>query len=117
MERLFERLVAWKESYALCLRIYAVTKNFPSEEKFALVNQMRRAASSVPINIAEGNTKSSKKDRARFFEISLSSLNELDCECLLARDLGYLPEEDFVELNDRIRRTSYLINQLIASLR
>lgn len=117
MKRLFERLLAWKESYALCLRIYAATKHFPPEEKFALANQMRRAASSVPINLAEGNTKTSKKDRARFFEIALSSLNELDCECLLAKDLGYLSQEEFSDLDDRVRRTSYLINALIASLR
>lgn len=117
MTRLYQNLVAWKESYSLCLQIYAITKRFPSEERYALVDQMRRAASSVSINIAEGNTKASKKDRARFFEIALSSLNELDCECLLARDLSYISPEEFQRLDSPIRRTSFLINKLIASLR
>lgn len=117
MSPLFEKLIAWQEAYGLSLLIYRITQNFPDHEKFGLTSQMRRAASSVPINLAEGNAKSSKKDRARYVEIAFASLQELHCECMLARDLGCLSQSDFVEVEDKLKRTSYLIHHLLASLR
>jgi four helix bundle protein len=116
MKRLFEKLAAWRESYSLCLVIYKLVSTFPSEEKFGLISQMQRASASVPINIAEGNCKESLKDRRRFFEISLASLNELYCECLLAKDLGYIPQESFLKAEDHIQRASYLLTKLIRSI-
>ncbi len=117
MTRLFEKLIAWQESYKLSLRIYAISRNFPDDELFGLVSQMRSAATSVPINLAEGSAKRSEKDRTRFFEIALASLNELHCECLLSRDLQYMTSEDFRTVDDHIQRTSFLITRLISSLR
>lgn len=94
-----------------------ITKKFPDDEKFGLTNQMRRAASSVPINLAEGNAKSSSKERARFTEIAFASLQELHCECLLARDLQFIDQKEFLQTEDKLKKTSYLVRSLMASLR
>jgi len=115
-QRPHEKLIAWQRAYQLCLIIYKATKDFPESEKFALVNQMRRASSSTPINIAEGNSRHTKKERARFWEIAHSSLEELHCECRLAYDLGYITPEKFDGLNGEINRVSYLLGKLRASL-
>ncbi len=87
-ERPYEKLVAWQESYKLCLWVYTFTKKFPPDERFGLVSQMRRSSYSIPTNIAEGNMKSSNKDKIRFFEIAQASLEELHCESKLSLDLG-----------------------------
>ncbi|MFH1444426.1 MAG: four helix bundle protein [Candidatus Peregrinibacteria bacterium] len=114
-ERPYQRLVAWKEAYELCLILYKMTRKFPSDERFALVSQIRRAASSVPINIAEGNARRSGKDKMHFFLIALGSLEELHCECLLAKDLGYLTQEQFIQCDEHICRVSFLITKLRSS--
>jgi four helix bundle protein len=115
-ERPYEKLIVWQEAYKLCLSIYKVTCTFPSEEKFALVSQMRRSAYSVPINIAEGNTKSSLKEKGRFFEIAHASLEELHCELRLSLDLEYIQKDQFDLLDGHIQRTSFLLMKLRSSL-
>ena len=116
VQRPYEKLVAWQESFSLCLRIYKLTGKFPSEEKFALVSQMRRSGYSVPMNIAEGNVKRSKKDKAHFFENALASLEELHCQCQIALGLHYVTQEEFVQTDDHIQRVSYLLNKLRSSI-
>lgn len=115
-ERLYEKLVVWQEAYKLCLFIYKLSLKFPSEERFGLISQMRRSAYSVPINIAEGNTKSSAKEKGHFFEIAHSSLEELHCESRLSKDLGYISATEFSDLDDRIQRTSYLLTKIRSSI-
>jgi four helix bundle protein len=117
MNRPYQKLIAWKEAYGFALAVYRLTKTFPTEERFALQQQVRKAATSVPINIAEGNTKQSPKDRARFFEIALASLNEVHCELLFARDLAYITSMTFENLDDHLQRVSYLLVQLLRSQR
>ncbi|MBU0766900.1 four helix bundle protein [Patescibacteria group bacterium] len=112
MNRTYEKLVAWKEAHDLCLWVYRASRKFPSEEKYGLTSQMRRAAYSVPMNIAEGNARRSSKEKARFFEISLASLEELHYQCRLACDLDYINKEQFQNAHDRISRTNYLITKL-----
>jgi len=116
MERPYEKLIAWQEAFKLCLWIYSITKSFPSDEKQALVSQMRRSATSVPINMAEGNAKRSKKDHARYLEISLGSLEELHCECRIAVGLKYMTQEQSEKADEWIHRVSYLINKLRTSI-
>jgi four helix bundle protein len=111
-ERPYEKLIAWKEAHALCLMIYDLTKSFPSDERFRLVNQMCRSAYGVPMNISEGNMKRSEKEKAHFFEIGIGSLEELHYQCKLAKDLKYINEEKFSEIDDHIQRTSYLLTKL-----
>lgn len=112
----YEKLIAWQESFKLCLWIYEITKTFPADEKFSLTNQMRRSAQSVPMNIAEGNGKRSAKEKAYFFEIAIGSIDELHCQCRIAQGLHYIDDSIFSKADEHIHRTSYLINKLRSSL-
>ena len=85
----FKRLAAWKSSHELVLNIYRQTAAFPRHEMFGLTSQMRRAAISVPANIAEGRGRDTDRDFARFITMSLGSVNELEYFLILAKDLGY----------------------------
>lgn len=114
--RPYQKLIAWKEAHALCLWTYSITKNFPSHELFQIVSQMRRSAYSVPMNIAEGNCKRSAKEKARYLEIALASIEELHYQCLLSKDLQYLPYEKFSQAEDHIMRVSYLVTKLRSSI-
>ncbi|HTW92065.1 MAG TPA: four helix bundle protein [bacterium] len=86
----FEDLSVWQRAHELTLVVYRMTARFPREEQFGLVSQMRRAAVSVPANIAEGFKKRSSPDKVRFYNISQGSLEELRYYLLLSRDLGYV---------------------------
>lgn len=115
-ERPYEKLIAWQETFRLCLDTYKVTTLFPPEEKFGLTSQMRRAAASIPINIAEGNAKRTSKDKMHYLDIALGSLEELHCQYRIALGLQYLTEELFRKADEHCHRASYLINKLRSSL-
>ena len=115
-QRPYEKLVAWKEAHRLCLWIYRLTRKFPPDERFGLISQMRRSASSVPTNIAEGNGKRSKKEKAYYFERALASLEELHYQSVLARDLTYIAKQEYDKADDHIQRISYLLTKLRSSL-
>lgn len=89
----FEDLIVWQKSHQLVLAVYKATSHFPKEELYGLASQMRRAAVSVPANIAEGFKRRSRSDKARIMNIAHASLEELRYYFLLARDLGYLRDE------------------------
>jgi four helix bundle protein len=98
----------------LAKSVYAETGKFPAEERFGIACQMRRCGVSVPSNIAEGACRGSRKEFTRFLMIARGSLGELETQCLLAKDLGYLPEyEKLFELSGSVFR---LICGLIRSL-
>jgi four helix bundle protein len=86
----FTDLIVWRKSHQFVINIYRITKDFPNEEKYGLVSQMRRAAVSIPANIAEGFRKYSKKEKANFYNIAQGSLDELRYYLILSKDLGYL---------------------------
>ena len=88
--RSLEDLAVWKKAHALVLRIYGLTSEFPDTERYGLVSQMRRAAVSVPANVAEGFSKRSPLHKLNFYNIAQGSLEELRYYVILARDLGYL---------------------------
>ena len=88
----FEKLNVWQKSRQLSVAIYTLTKSFPDEERFGLISQMRRCAVSVSSNIAEGSGRHSSKDKARFTEISYSSLLELLNQLILSQDLELISE-------------------------
>ena len=106
-------LDAWKLSIDLVTEIYAITKQFPSEEKFGLTNQIRRAAVSIPSNIAEGATRNSNKEYIQFLYVSLGSVSELETQFIIALNLKYLSEEDFESFTKQIETVSKLIMGLI----
>lgn len=108
----FEDLLVWQKSHELALKIYRITKDFPSEEKFGLVFQMRRAAVSVAANIVEGFRKRGKKDKINFYNIVQGSLDELRYYVILAKDLGYLDLELQKDINEAGRMLSGLVSSV-----
>ena len=107
----FEDLIVWKKSHELVLEIYNLTKEFPSEEKFGLVSQMRRAAVSIPANIAEGFKKRGPKDKINFYNMSQGSLSELQYYSRLVKDLGFKVNLD--KINNLILEIGKMLNGLI----
>ena len=94
----FEQLIVWQKAHSYVLAIYKITKQYPKEELFCLVNQMRRAAASITANIAEGYAKISSKDKLRFYNISQGSLEETRNFIILSKDLGYITLQDKEQL-------------------
>ena len=111
----FTRLEVWKKNHELVLNIYKATKKFPSDELFGLVSQIRRSASSITANIAEGYGRRLKKDKNRFYQIACGSNTETQNHLILAKDLEYLSEEDFLLLKGLIWDGYKLIIGLIRS--
>ena len=91
----FHKLGIWQRSHQLTLDVYRASKVFPKDELFGLTSQIRRAASSVPTNIAEGCGRASNKDFAHFLQIAIGSASEVEYELLLAHDLEYINDEAF----------------------
>lgn len=89
----FTDLNVWKRGHALTLEIYKLTSGFPTDERFGLVSQLRRAAASVPTKIAEGSERQGRADCARFLNVAEGSLAETEYLLLLSRNLGYLTAE------------------------
>ncbi|QNA44595.1 four helix bundle protein [Lacibacter sediminis] len=113
----YKDLKVWDKAHGFTLRIYEVTKTFPKEEIYSLTNQVRRAAASIPANIAEGCGKNSKLDFANFLNIALGSSNESEYYLLLSRDLKYLKEEDYSELLKTINKIKAMLIALITKVR
>lgn len=109
----FRALVVWQEAHKLTLAIYRLSSSFPSEEKFGITNQLRRAASSVGANIAEGSSRRTTKDRNLFYTMAKSSLAEVDNFLELAHDLGYLTDAQYKQLLDHLNRVAYLLFRLL----
>ncbi|WP_304065236.1 four helix bundle protein [Pedobacter glucosidilyticus] len=89
-----QNLEVWKQSFSLVKKLYALTSAFPTEEKFGLTSQIRRACTSVPVNIAEGSARRSDKELLQFLYISLGSASELDTLLLLSKELGFISNDD-----------------------
>ena len=87
--RTFEDLIVWQKSHAFVLNVYKVSRNFPREETYGLTSQLRRAAISIPANIAEGFKRRGRPDKARLMNVAEGSLEEARYYLLLAHDLGY----------------------------
>lgn len=97
-------LDAWKKSVDLVIKIYDITKQFPKEEMFGIVNQMRRSAVSVPSNIAEGCARYSDKDTLRFIDIAFGSIAELETQLIIAEQLGYCESNELLDDIDKIEK-------------
>ena len=96
----YEKFEAWRVSHRLVLTTYATTEKWPKHELYGLIAQVRRAACSVPMNIAEGAAKKGNREFRRYLDISLGSLSEVSYCLLLGRDLGYLSESEWRELDE-----------------
>jgi four helix bundle protein len=102
----FEKLTVWQLAKDLAKEIYTLTKVFPTEEKYGLIQQMRRSATSICANIAEGSTRSSAKDQAHFTTIAYGSLIELLNHLIIAKELEFLDNETFLRLRTSINNLS-----------
>jgi len=113
----FTDLKAWQESHRLALAIYRVTENFPPNEQYGLTSQLKRAASSVTSNIAEGFGRSSSKDTEHFFTMATGSLYEIKSQLLLAKDLGFISTKDFSVIAEQANLAHKLLNGLLRAHR
>lgn len=111
----FEKLEVWQLARKLATEIYKTTQSFPSEEKYSLVSQIRRAAVSVSANIAEGTTRQTAKDQAYFTTVSFSSLMELFNHLVISSDLGYVKVDELADYRRLTQQLSVKLSNLKAS--
>ncbi len=109
----FTDLTVWQRGHKLVVSIYSVTKLFPREEIYSLTDQMRRCATSITSNIAEGFGRQTYKEKAQFYYMSSGSLSELKNQLLIAKDVGYLKQKDFDNLIESCNEVHKLLNGLI----
>ncbi len=108
----FRKLKVWEKSHNLTLEIYKSTESFPGPEIYGLTSQIRRSCCSIPANIAEGCGRKSDAEFARFLQIAMGSASELEYHLLLARDLQFLKDSDYVKLD----KVTIEIKQMLATL-
>jgi four helix bundle protein len=112
----FKDLKVWQEAHGLVLEIYEYTKIFPKEECFGLTQQLRRASVSISSNIAEGFNRKSSKEKIQFYYTALGSLNEVQNQLFIAKDVAYLEAEKFHTTEKRTILVSKLLNGLIKAI-
>jgi four helix bundle protein len=113
----FKELEIWKKSRLFCSEIYKITSNFPESEKFGLTNQLRRASVSIPSNIAEGSSRSSNKDFARFLQITLGSAYEIETQLLIAYDLKFINNEELEKLSQNLESIIKMTSKFKSTLK
>ena len=111
-EYAFEKLKVWEDIRELNSKIYLLTNNFPDNEKYGLVSQMRRSSISVGSNIAEGSSRTSAKDQSHFYQIAYSSLMELLSQLIVSYDLSFIEQEKYSNTRELIQKISFKINAL-----
>ncbi len=112
----FRDLAAWRKAMDLLVSVYRVCKKFPAEEQFVLSAQLRRAAISVPSNIAEGYGRSSRTDYVRFLKIASGSLYEVETQLEAAKLLGFIADKAFAEIDNLAKEVERILAGLIRSL-
>lgn len=108
----FEKLIVWQKSRKLAKTVYSITKQFPTEERFGLISQMRRSAISICSNIAEGSGRKSSKEQARYTEIAYGSSLELLNQLIISSDMGFIEEEELSQLRVEISEITSMLNGL-----
>ena len=115
--RSYKTLIVWQRAHKLVLAVYKTTDSFPVSERYGLTSQIRRAAVSIPANIAEGCSRGTDLDTAHFFQIGLGSAAELSYELLLARDLGFMPDDSYQSMVSEVEDISRMLNTLTKQFR
>ncbi len=111
------KLDVWKKSIGFVMEVYQITAIFPEEEKFGLVSQLRRAAVSIPSNIAEGAARETKKQFRNYLSIAQGSSAEIDTQLIISHKLGYIEEDDLNEMTKKLNDISKMIIGLRKSLK
>jgi four helix bundle protein len=115
--RTHENLEVWKKAVDFVVLVYKGTENFPSEEKFGLTSQIRRASVSIPSNIAEGAARTSEKEFLYFLSNSQGSASEVSTQLLIAEKLGFLPQTKYFELRERLDEIGRMLRGLCNHVR
>ena len=113
----FKKLQVWEKAHYLTLAVYKATVDFPKEEVYGLTSQIRRAAASIPANIAEGCGRDGDSELARFLQIAMGSASELEYHLLLAHDLSFLPDVQYLPLNRDTIEVKRMLATFISRLR
>ncbi len=109
----FTKLRVWERSHELALKVYGNTRSFPKAEQYGIISQMRRASVSIPANIAEGCGRAGTAEFSRFLQIAIGSASELEYFLILARDLEYIDQSTFQDLESRIVEIKQMLTALI----
>lgn len=112
----FRNLIVWQRAHQLTLKVYAISKSFPTNEQFGLTSQLRRAGSSIPTNLAEGCGKLTDLDFRRYASIAFGSSNELEYLLLLSVDLKYISQKDYSILDVECKEIKRMLSSLIGKL-
>jgi len=113
----FTQLTVWKKGHELVLSVYEATRDFPKEEKYGLIDQMRRSSVSITSNIAEGFSRIGKKEKIQFYYMAKGSLTELQNQLLISKDIGYLNRDIFTNLISKSIEVHKILNGLITSIK
>jgi four helix bundle protein len=116
MPRNIKNYEVFQLAHQMVLKIYSTTKKFPSEERYGLTSQLRRAAYSIPMNLIEGGAKLGEGEFRRFVDISIGSCAEVEYQIELCHDLKYLSDQDFSELAENYQRIGKMLNRLMQTL-
>lgn len=111
----FRDLFAWQLSHQLVLLVYKVTKKFPRDEIHSLTDQVRRAVVSVSSNIAESYGRRSIKEKLQFFNMAMGSLTEVENQIIIGHDLGYISEDEYGSVIEKLLSTGRVLNKLISA--
>lgn len=113
----FKDLEIWEKSRVFCSEIYTITSKFPETEKFGLTNQLRRAAVSIPSNIAEGSSRKSNKDFSRFLQITLGSAYEIETQLLISFDLKFIDQTELNKLSKELESIIKMTSKFKSTLK
>jgi four helix bundle protein len=117
MDKPHKRLDAWKEAISLALIVYDLAKEFPKSEAFGMTGQIKRAAISIPANIAEGAARQTKREFAQFLYVARGSMSEVDTYIEIAKNLGYIGPDSAIEIDKKMMRIDKMLTGLIRSLK
>jgi four helix bundle protein len=117
MGRNIKKYEVFKHAHSLVLKVYAITKQFPPEEKYGLSNQMRRSAYSIPMNLIEGGARNSEAEFRQFINIARGSCAEIQYQLELIRDLEYISIETFNEIHSKYDKIGKMLNVLSSRLK
>lgn len=106
----------FKESHKLALKIYKLTKSFPNEEKYGLISQMRRASYSIPMNLVEGGSLRTEKEFAHYVNRAIGSCEEIRYQLLLTKDLGYISEDVYNDMDNQYEDIKKMLYSLLKAL-
>jgi len=112
----FKELKVWEKSHKLCLLIYEITKQFPEDEKYGIISQIRRASASVPTNISEGCGRDSNKEFTRFLRIAGGSISEVEYLLILSADLEYIKQNEKQKLMSQVIVIKKMLFNLVKAI-